>query len=147
MASLPEQTGLFNFTARYDGIGFQALEGLMSERRLLQLLIGCEQRGGLISHRRLSNGDEAPYEINISWWSAMADGGIDPAYLQRDRFLMTQLLMLALPGVPAFYLPALLASPNDLGRFRRTGQRRDSIAPSSKRRLWNGGCRTRTATP
>ena len=129
---LPEQTGLFNFTACHDGIGLRALEGLMSERRLLQLLIGCEQRGGLISHRRLSNGDEAPYEINISWWSAMADGGIDPAHLQRDRFLMTQLLVLALPGVPAFYLPALLASPNDLGRFRRTGQRRDLNRPQFK---------------
>ena len=129
---LPEQTGLFNFTACHDGIGLRALEGLMSERRLLQLLIGCEQRGGLISHRRLSNGDEAPYEINISWWSAMADGGIDPAHLQLDRFLMTQLLVLALPGVPAFYLPALLASPNDLGRFRRTGQRRDLNRPQFK---------------
>ena len=129
---LPEQTGLFNFTACHDGIGLRALEGLMSERRLLQLLIGCEQRGGLISHRRLSNGDEAPYEINISWWSAMADGGIDPAHLQRDRFLMTQMLVLALPGVPAFYLPALLASSNDLGRFRRTGQRRDLNRPQFK---------------
>lgn len=62
----------------------------------------------------------------------MADGGIDPAHLQRDRFLMTQLLVLALPGVPAFYLPALLASSNDLGRFRRTGQRRDLNRPQFK---------------
>ena len=59
----------------------------------------------------------------------MADGGIDPAYLQRERFLLTQLLVMALPGVPAFYLPALLAAPNDLARFRRTGQRRDLNRP------------------
>ena len=59
----------------------------------------------------------------------MADGGIDPTYLQRDRFLLTQLLILALPGVPAFYLPALLAAPNDLTRFRRTGHRRDLNRP------------------
>ena len=129
---LPEATGLFNFTACHDGVGLRALEGLMSERRLLQLLIACEQRGGLISHRRLTSGEEAPYEINISWWSAMADGGIDPAHHQRARFLMTQLLILALPGVPAFYLPALLAAPNDLGRFRRTGHRRDLNRPQFK---------------
>ncbi len=129
---LPEATGLFNFTACHDGVGLRALEGLMSERRLLQLLIACEQRGGLISHRRLTSGEEAPYEINISWWSAMADGGIDPAYHQRARFLMTQLLILALPGVPAFYLPALLAAPNDLGRFRCTGHRRDLNRPQFK---------------
>jgi len=130
--ALPVATGLFNFTACHDGVGLRALEGLMSDQRRLQLLIACEQRGGLISHRRLTNGEEAPYEINISWWSAMADGGIDPAHLQRARFLMTQLLVLALPGVPAFYLPALLATPNDLGRFRRTGQRRDLNRPQFK---------------
>ena len=101
----------------------------MSDQRRLRLLIGCEQRGGLISHRRLSDGVEVPYEINISWWSAMADGGIDPAHLQRERFLLTQLLVMALPGVPAFYLPALMATPNDLARFRRTGQRRDLNRP------------------
>ena len=59
----------------------------------------------------------------------MADGGIDPAHLQRERFLLTQLLVMALPGVPAFYLPALMATPNDLARFRRTGQRRDLNRP------------------
>ena len=129
---LPEQTGLLNFTACHDGVGLRPLEGLMPEQRLLQLLIGCEQRGGLVSHRRLSNGDEVPYEINISWWSAMADGGIDPAYLQVQRFVLTQLLVMVLPGVPAFYLPALLAEPNDLSRFRRTGQRRDLNRPQFK---------------
>ena len=129
---LPEQTGLVNFTACHDGVGLRPLEGLMPEQRLLQLLISCEQRGGLVSHRRLSSGVEVPYEINISWWSAMADGGIDPAHLQRQRFLLTQLLLMALPGVPAFYLPALLAEPNDLGRFRRTGQRRDLNRPQFK---------------
>ena len=126
---LPPQTGLLNFTACHDGIGLRPLEGLMPQKRLLQLLIGCEQRGGLVSHRMLSSGEEVPYEINISWWSAMADGGIDPTYLQRERFLLTQLLILALPGVPAFYLPALLAAPNDLTRFRRTGHRRDLNRP------------------
>ena len=93
---LPQRTGLLNFSACHDGVGLRPLEGLMPEKRLLQLLIACEQRGGLISHRRLSNGDDAPYEINISWWSAMADGGIDPSYHQLQRFLLTQLLVMML---------------------------------------------------
>jgi sucrose phosphorylase len=126
---LPQQTGLLNFTACHDGVGLRPLEGLMADQRVLQLLMGCERRGGLISHRRLSSGQEVPYEINISWWSAMADGGIDPAHHQRERFLLTQLLVMALPGIPAFYLPALLATPNDLARLRRTGHRRDLNRP------------------
>ncbi len=122
---LPDDTTLFNFTASHDGIGLRALEGLMNEQRIKDLLINCEKRGGLVSHRRLSNGVDKPYELNISWWSAMEDSSRDFNRFQFERFILTQLLVMALKGVPAFYLPALLASENDIKRFSTTGQRRD----------------------
>ncbi|WP_288258715.1 sugar phosphorylase [uncultured Prochlorococcus sp.] len=122
---LPEDTTLFNFTASHDGVGLRALEGLMNEQRIKDLLINCEKRGGLVSHRRLSNGDDKPYELNISWWSAMEDSSRDAKRFQYERFILSQLLVMALKGVPAFYLPALLASENDIKRFSMTGQRRD----------------------
>ena len=122
---LPEQTTLLNFSASHDGVGLRPLEGLMEAERLEQLLALCERRGGLISHRRLSDGCERPYEINISWWAAMAAGGRDPRLQQRERFRLSQLFVMALPGVPAFYLPTLMASGNDEASFRSSGQRRD----------------------
>jgi len=122
---LPDNTTLFNFTASHDGIGLRSLEGLMNEERITDLLISCEKRGGLVSHRRLSNGDDKPYELNISWWSAMEDSSRDSHRFQFERFILTQLLVMALKGVPAFYLPALLASKNDIKSFSMTGQRRD----------------------
>jgi len=122
---LPDDTTLFNFTASHDGVGLRALEGLMNEQRIKDLLINCEKRGGLVSHRRLSNGDDKPYELNISWWSAMEDSSRDSNRFQYERFILTQLLVMALKGVPAFYLPALLASENDIKSFSMTGQRRD----------------------
>ncbi len=122
---LPKNTTLFNFTASHDGVGLRALEGLMNEQRIKDLLINCEKRGGLVSHRRLSNGDDKPYELNISWWSAMEDSSRDSNRFQFERFILTQLLVMALKGVPAFYLPALLASENDIKSFSMTGQRRD----------------------
>ncbi len=122
---LPKTTTLFNFTASHDGVGLRALEGLMNEQRIKDLLINCERRGGLVSHRRLSNGEDKPYELNISWWSAMEDAGRDSNRFQYERFLLTQLLVMSLQGVPAFYLPALLASENDIKSFSMTGQRRD----------------------
>jgi len=123
--TLPEDTTLFNFTASHDGVGLRALEGLMNEQRIKGLLINCEKRGGLVSHRRLSNGDDKPYELNISWWSAMEDSSRDTNRFQFERFILTQLLVMALKGVPAFYLPALLSSENDIKSFSMTGQRRD----------------------
>ncbi len=122
---LPDDTTLFNFSASHDGVGLRALEGLMDEQRIKDLLINCEKRGGLVSHRRLSNGDDKPYELNISWWSAMEDSSRDAKRFQYERFILSQLLVMALKGVPAFYLPALLASENDIKSFSMTGQRRD----------------------
>jgi sucrose phosphorylase len=123
--SLPNATNLLNFSASHDGVGLRPLEGLMDQERLAQLLEQCELRGGLVSHRRLSDGRDQPYELNISWWAAMADAGRDPHHLQRERFLLSQLLVMALPGIPAFYLPTVLASGNDAATFRRSGHRRD----------------------
>jgi len=122
---LPENTTLFNFTASHDGVGLRPLEGLMNEDRIKKLLINCEKRGGLVSHRRLFNGEDKPYELNISWWSAMEDSSRDSRRFQQERFLLSQLLVMSLKGVPAFYLPALLASENDIKRFSKTGERRD----------------------
>ncbi len=119
------KTTLFNFTASHDGVGLRALEGLMTEERIKELLINCEKRGGLVSHRRLSNGEDKPYELNISWWSAMEDSSRDIKRFQYERFILTQLIVMVLKGVPAFYLPALFASENDIKTFSMTGQRRD----------------------
>ena len=88
-------------------------------------LVESERRGGLVSHRRMSNGKDQPYELNISWWSAMSHTGSDITLFQFERFLLSQVFTLSLKGVPAFYLPSILASPNDIDTFRKTGQRRD----------------------
>ncbi len=122
---LPINTGFLNFTASHDGIGLRALEGLMKPSRVHDLLIACEQRGGLVSHRRMPNGEDKPYELNISWWSAMANTGKNRTQFQFERFILSQLFVMALKGVPAFYLQAIMASENDLNTFYKTGERRD----------------------
>ena len=122
---LPSSTSLLNFTSSHDGIGLRALEGIMEDKRLHNLLVESEKRGGLVSHRRMSNGQDQPYELNISWWSAMSNIGNDVNLFQFERFLLSQVFTLSLKGVPALYLPSILASPNDIDTFKKTGQRRD----------------------
>ena len=122
---LPKSTSFLNFTASHDGIGLRALEGLMDDQRIHSLLMNIERRGGLISHRRLPNGEDHPYELNISWWSAMADMEEEKECFQRERFLLSQIFAMSLKGVPAFYLQSILASNNDRDGFAKTGERRD----------------------
>ena len=55
----------------------------------------------------------------------MEDSSRDAKRFQYERFILSQLLVMSLRGVPAFYLPALLASENDIKSFSVTGQRRD----------------------
>ena len=122
---LPNNTSLLNFTASHDGVGLRALEGIMDKDRIHKLLVESEKRGGLVSHRRTSNGEDQPYELNLSWWSAMSDSGDESTRFQFERFFLSQVFTLSLKGVPAFYLPSILASPNDVETFSKTGQRRD----------------------
>lgn len=126
---LPKGSTMLNFTASHDGIGLRPAEGLISPGRLLNLLMRCEERGGLVSHRTEADGSLSPYELNIAWWSAMAGPATTPQRLQLERFLASQLLVMALPGVPAFYLPTLLAASNDHHTYRETGCRRDLNRP------------------
>ena len=123
--SLPKNTLLLNFTSCHDGVGLIPLKGLMSDVRINNLLSECEDKGGLISHRTLSEGKEEPYELNISWWTAMKGKSNEVNTWQIHRFILSQLFIMALPGIPAFYLQALLACENDFETFRKTGQRRD----------------------
>ncbi len=122
---LPKNSLLLNFTACHDGIGLIPLKGLMSNDRMQKLLSDCEAKGGLVSHRLKPDGEEEPYELNISWWNAMRCEAEELPLLQVKRFLLSQLFILSLPGIPAFYLQALLASDNDWDTFRKTGHRRD----------------------
>ncbi|MXX09661.1 MAG: glycosidase [Synechococcus sp. SB0667_bin_8] len=126
---LPRGSAMLNFTASHDGIGLRPAEGLISPERLSNLLMRCEERGGLVSHRTEADGSLSPYELNISWWSAMAGPATTPRRLQLERFLASQLLVMALPGVPAFYLPTLLAAGNNHPTYCKTGCRRDLNRP------------------
>ena len=73
----------------------------------------------------MPNGEDKPYELNISWWSAMSDTGVNPNNFQFERFILSQLFVMALKGVPAFYFQSLMASENDLISFGNSGERRD----------------------
>jgi sucrose phosphorylase len=120
----PVGTSVVNFTASHDGIGVRGLENLLPQERMESLLKAVLARGGLINRRMASDGSQVPYELNITYYSALADPGCAGSTEHVRRFLASQAFMLALQGIPAVYFHSLVATPNDLEGVKRTGQNR-----------------------
>lgn len=125
MSMPPAQTGtcFFNFIASHDGIGLRPAEGLLSETEVASLIDICQRHGGEVSWRSLG-GVNKPYEINIALFDALrgTHEGVDD--WQFERYICAHAIMLALEGLPAFYINSLLATENDYERFQRTKQGR-----------------------
>ena len=114
-----------NFIASHDGIGVRPAEGLLSAEQLTAMLDTLRGFGGHISMRATPDGDEKPYEINISLYEALKgtiDGGPD-AY-NVERFICAHTIALALEGLPAIYIHSLVGTLNDHARVEETGRAR-----------------------
>lgn len=125
-----DQTFL-NYTASHDGIGVRPLEGLLPQEEIGELISGMKTFGGLVSSRLNPDGSQSPYEINIAWMDAMKGDRNGEDALQEDRFICSQTIMMALQGIPAFYIHSLLGTSNDLEGLRDTGRAR-----SINRKQW-----------
>lgn len=115
----------FNFLASHDGIGLRPAEGYLDDEAIAGMIEAIRGFGGLVSMRSAPGGGERPYEINVSLYEALkgtASDGEDG--LQLARFICSQTVMMALEGIPAFYVHSLLATPNDHERVARTGHNR-----------------------
>lgn len=135
MTMPPAQNGTtyLNFIASHDGVGLRPAEGLLSEWEL-ETLIGTMQRfGGRVSSRTTPDGKAKPYEINISLWDALSGTVANgPDEWQFARYLCAAAVMVALEGVPAFYIHSLLGTENDQARVEHTGSFR-----SINRHVWD----------
>ena len=123
-----EGTTYLNFTASHDGVGVRPLEGLVDSDRLDRLIQSVRARGGLISTRRRADGSESPYELNITYFSALGPPADAPDSLSRElhvrRFLSSQAVMLALQGIAGVYFHSLVGTPNYTEGVAETGRAR-----------------------
>ena len=126
MTMPPAQLGTFyfNFVASHDGIGLRPAEGLLDDAEIQALLNTMLRFGGEISWRALSGIEKRPYEINISLIDALKGTLDGEDRFQFQRFICAHAIMLALEGIPAFYIHSLLATENDHDRYERTGHKR-----------------------
>lgn len=125
MPAPQDGTAYLNFIASHDGIGLRPAEGLLNETDIDGLVALMQESGALVSWRALGSGKRRPYEINVSLFDAMRcrKGAGEDGY-QEARFLCAHALMLALQGIPAFYIHSLLATPNDVNRVAHSNNNR-----------------------
>jgi sucrose phosphorylase len=114
-------TTFFNFTASHDGIGVRPLEGILPSRELDKLIDVVKANDGQVSYKRNPDGSDSPYELNITYVDAIL-GSRDSD--NAARFLASQAIQYALPGVPATYIHSLLGSRNWTAGVKQTGRAR-----------------------
>jgi sucrose phosphorylase len=125
MSMPPAQMGTsyLNFIASHDGVGLRPTDGLLDEDEKQRLINTMESFGGKVSYRRTPDGKDQPYEMNIALFDALkgtAEKGAD--HWQWQRFICAHTVMLALEGIPAFYIHSLLGTENDCDRMENTGR-------------------------
>ncbi|TGN39842.1 sugar phosphorylase [Marinobacter confluentis] len=125
MSMPPAQMGTtyLNFIASHDGVGLRPTDGLLDEDEKQRLINTMESFGGKVSYRRTPDGKDQPYEMNIALFDALkgtAEKGAD--HWQMQRFICAHTVMLALEGIPAFYIHSLLGTENDYDRMENTGR-------------------------
>ncbi len=113
-----------NFTASHDGIGLRPAEGILNDTEINSLVSGMQGFGGEVTTRAISGSGQRPYEINITWMNAMQGTATGADSYQIDRFLCSQIIMLGLEGIPAFYIHSLLAGENDYKKLAATQHKR-----------------------
>ncbi len=109
-----ETTVFFNFLDSHDGIGLMAIKDILTHEETKFIIQRAKEHGGLISYKTDQDGNEAPYEINITWFSALNreddPGDID---YQVQKFIASRAIALVLQGVPGIYLHSFFGTKID----------------------------------
>ncbi len=124
-ATLPPSDGrttYFNFMASHDGVGMTPTHGILSDDEREALIRSVEERGGLVSYKATASG-KIPYELNINYRDAVAGDQTDPERMAA-KFVASQSILLAMPGVPGIYVHSLIGSGNWREGVAETGMNR-----------------------
>jgi len=112
----------FNFTASHDGCGLRPVSELLSEEEIKNLVENTKQHSGLVSYRNTPEGKK-PYELNCSYIDILSHPA-DSVTLRVKRMLLTQAVVLAMPGVPGIYFHSLVGSSNYFPGVQLSGVKR-----------------------
>ena len=108
-------SAFFNFLDSHDGIGVMGAREILSEEQVHALCERVIENGGFVSMKSNTDGTQSPYEMNITWFSALnREDSSEPVELQVNKFIASRVVALVLRGVPGIYLPSIIGSKNDV---------------------------------
>lgn len=114
----------FNFLDSHDGIGVMAAKNILSKDEIEYMALRVLEHRGFISYKENGDGTRSPYELNITWYSALNRVGHESDEMQIDRFIASRAIALVLMGVPGIYIHSIFGSRNDADSVLREGQTR-----------------------
>jgi len=149
-----ETATYFNFLDSHDGVGLLGAQGILSPEQVGALVERAQQHGSLVSYRDGGDGTRSPYELNVTWYSALNhDDAGESVELQVSRFIASRAVAMALRGVPGVYLPSLFGAKNDTAAVlagaeprsinRKTMDEEALYAMLGDRRSWGHGVASR----
>lgn len=117
----------FNFLDSHDGIGLMAVNNILTPGEIEFIVRKVQKHGGFISYKTAKDGNEIPYELNITWFSAL---NLENKYeeditFQVKRFVASRSIALVLQGVPGIYFHGLIGSQNDVAAVISNHSKRD----------------------
>ncbi|MEJ2052439.1 MAG: sugar phosphorylase [Calditrichaceae bacterium] len=114
LSPISKQAAYFNFLDSHDGIGVMAVKDILTEKQIEQMALKVLEHGGYISYKDNGDGTKSPYELNITWYSAVNnEDAEEPVSLKIQRYIASRSIALCMMGVPGIYFHGLLGSKND----------------------------------
>jgi sucrose phosphorylase len=119
------ETTYFNFLDSHDGIGLMGVKGILANEEIDFIINRAKKHGGYISYKTGQDGKDIPYEINITWFSALNHDHNEDLAFQVRRFVASRIISLVLKGVPGIYLHSMIGTRNDIEAVLVTSSNRD----------------------
>ena len=119
-------TTFFNMLDTHDGIGLMGVKRILPQKDIDFIIQNARQHGAFVSYKTGEGGEEEPYEINTTWFSALnLDNDQESLALQVQRYVASRSIALVLRGVPGIYFHGLIGTRNDVATVLRTKSKRD----------------------
>jgi len=120
---ISDKTAFFNVLATHDGLGVVPVTNILTDQEITDIVNDVREKGGYISYKIIKDGTEKPYEMNITYYSALADPK-NSDELNIKKFIASQAIILSLIGIPGIYIHSLFGTKNYLKGVEKTGQKR-----------------------